>query len=546
MLTAGWAHYGSPPMDHIPPPPTYLVGQARALNGPSTLLDAFEALADRSGPWLHAGTQVAPRVFSAAELLTSARCWRRAIQAAGVRRHDRVAILLPNDERFVAAFFGAMYAGATPVPLSWPVSGLDAARKLAALRPLVEVADVRLVVTDPCFADAWSRPVLTAPDTRPDGPDILPDPGDAAFLQFTSGSLGRPRGAVISHRAAMACVRSMGQAFALGESDVGLSWLPLFHDMGLVGGLCCPVVYGFPLHLMSPGEFLLHPARWLTRASTVRATIAAAPDFGWRMCTRRVSSFAGDLSAWRIGLDGAEPVHRATLAGFTERFAPHGFRADTLRPAYGLAENTLGVCIYDPTRPGDDQRVGPRTIPSVGGPLPGVEVRVVDASGSPAGEGVEGEILVRSGSTMDGYFRDEAATAAAFLDGWLRTGDLGLVHRGQLYVSGRAKELVIQNGAKFHPYDIERIAADAVDAALAGAAAFSVPGADGEALVVAVEASSGAVDGAERRIRGAVLEALGVRIDRVMLVPPGSLPRTTSGKVRRTEVARTLEVPDFA
>lgn len=502
------------------------------------MAEAFLSLHDRPGPWLHVGPALAPRVYTGAEVVEQARRWRRALQDVGVRPHDRVAVVLPNDERFIGAFFGTMLAGATPIPLSWPVSGLDAAKKLDGIRPLVEAADVTAVATDDVFAGAFGHPTVTTPASRGEGVDILPSPQNPAFLQYTSGSLGKPRGAVITQRAAMTCVYAMGQGLGFSEADVGLSWLPLFHDMGLVGGLFCPVVYGFPIHLMAPGEFLLHPARWLTRAAAVRATVAAAPDFAWRLCARRVTKFEGDLSAWRIALDGAEPVHRATLDAFSARFGPHGFPAQSLRPAYGLAENTLAVCCSAGQRAEDDCVVGTRSIPSTGGPLPGVEVRIVDAGGGVLHEGQEGEILVRSGSLMSGYFRDDRASGEALRDGWLHTGDLGVVNAGALHVSGRVKELVIQNGRKFHPYDIERIAADAVDATLAGAAAWSVPGVDGELLVVAVEAAVSRQEGAEKLVRGAVLEALGVRIDLVHVVAPGALPRTTSGKVRRTEVAR--------
>jgi acyl-CoA synthetase (AMP-forming)/AMP-acid ligase II len=312
---------------------------------------------------------------------------------------------------------------------------------------------------------------------------------------------------------------------------VGLSWLPLYHDMGLVGALLCPLVFGFPLHLMRPGEFLLHPGRWLERAAAVRATVAAAPDFGWRLAARRLRGSPGDLSAWRVALDGAEPVHRSTIDDVQAALGPHGFPATALRPSYGLAENTLGVCILDTRAPGPDLVLEGRTVPSCGSPLPGVSIRV------DAPEGQQGEILVRSGSLMQCYFRDPQATAAALQQGWLHTGDLGVIQGGQLHVTGRIKDLVIQNGVKFHPYDIERIAADAAEATPNGAAAFACAHEEGERLVVVVEVPARRQDGVEKRVRGALVEALGVRVDQVLAVAPGALPRTTSGKVRRPAAA---------
>lgn len=530
----------------MPPssPLAALRGAPLSPRGPRTVVDALLHRAASAEPWLTTGPGQALRTLRGAELLQLARRWRAALVEAGVRRGDRVALLLPNDERFVAAFFGAHLAGAAAVPLSWPVSLVDAQRKVEGLRPLFGVAQVAAVVTDPGFApgplaEAAQAPVITAPADSPAGADVDPDPGDTALLQFTSGSLGLPRGAEISHGALATCVRSMVQAMALSPADVGVSWLPLFHDMGLVGGLLAPLVAGFPLHLMAPGEFLLHPARWVQRIAAVGGTVAAAPDFAWRLVARRVAGAGGSVARWRIGLDGAEPVHRTTLDAFTARFAEDGLSPTMLRPAYGLAENTLAVALYDPHSPAPDHEGALRRVPSCGPPVPGVEVRVV----GPAGvlrEGDEGAVEVRSGSLMRGYFRDEGATAAALVDGWLRTGDLGLVRGGQLYVTGRQKELLIQNGTKFHPYDLERAAADAVDASMAAAAAFAVPGSDGERLVLAVEVPASFQGDAVRKVRAAVLEALGVRVDVVLPMAPGALPRTTSGKVRRGEAAARL------
>lgn len=510
--------------------------------GPTTLVEAVLALEGLRDPWLHTGSQADRHVVNGQEILALARRWRSALQTAGVRPGDRVALCLPNGESFVGAFFGVLLAGAAAVPLSWPVSALDAERKLLALGPLLTVADVRAVVTEAwmpvqLLAKLAAAPVLTEPAASGEGIDANPPPDSTALLQFTSGSLGLPRGAELSHRAVCTCVRAMVQAMALGPADVGVSWLPLFHDMGLIGGLLGPVFAHFPLHLLTPGEFLLHPTRWLTRVAEAGGTVAAAPDFAWRLVARRAPNFAGDLSRWRIGLDGAEPVHRTTIDAFHARFAQNQFPATALRPAYGLAENTLAATLYDPAAVAPDH-IGPlRRVPSSGAPIPGVEVRITTAAGQVAHGGAEGNIQVRSGSLMNGYFRDEAASLAALRGGWLETGDLGVLRAGQLYVTGRAKEMLIQNGTKFHPYDLERAAADAVDAAIAGAAAFSIAGPDGERLVMAVEVPPAFTGDVVRHVRGALLEALGVRVDVVLPLRPGELPRTTSGKVRRGQAA---------
>lgn len=503
-----------------------------------TLTAALHHLGTRPGPWLTVVQGRIERPLSAADVISLAQRWRTAAQAAGLGPGDRALVLMPNDEDFVGAFMGTLLAGAVAVPLAYPGTLTNRADAIARLQPLVAAADPTVVLTTDALAEGWSMPVVTAPADQAAGPDLEPAPDDLAFLQFTSGSMGRPKGAAITHRAAMACTVSMGTAMGLCTSDVGLSWLPLYHDMGLVGALFCPLVFGFPLHLMRPGEFLLHPARWLERAARIGATVAAAPDFAWRLAARRHRKPPGDLSSWRIGLNGAEPVHRSTLDAFADTFGPHGLPQTTLRPSYGLAENTLGVCIHDPANPGPDLTWDGRLVPSVGAPLPGVSVRIV-VDGELAEPGQQGEIQVQSSSLMQGYFRDPETTARTLQEGWLHTGDLGVISGGQLHVTGRIKDLVIQNGVKFHPYDIERVAADAAQATPNGAAAFARTQADGEGedLVVVVEVPLRRQEGAERRVRGALVDVLGVRVDHVLTVAPGALPRTTSGKVRRPAAA---------
>jgi fatty-acyl-CoA synthase len=498
----------------------------------SDALLALEGAGDAPILTFHSGPR--SESLTGPELVDLAKRWCGALQARGVGPGDRVVVLFPNDARFVGAFFGALMCGAAAVPVAWPFTMANPARVAQTARPLVEAADPRVIATATEVAGAgWPVPVVSEPGSA--GRPVTPYPEDPAFLQFTSGSLGRPRGAVISHRAALASALAMGVSLRATKADVGVSWLPLFHDMGLVGGLMVPLLHGFPLHLMAPGEFLLHPKRWLDRISRHRGTIAAAPNFAYDLLLRRVRDTAGlDLSSWRQALSGAEPVHRATLDAFAERFAPAGLRREALRPVYGLAENTLGATFASPNDP--DLPWKGRPVPSVGGPLPGLQVGV-RRDGDWAPDGEEGEVVVRGPTLASGYFRDPDSTAATFRQGWLYTGDLGVVQGGRLYVTGREKDLVIKNGSKFHPYDIERVVAMEVDATPNGVAAFSVPGDSGtEDLVVVVE-MAGQPGDLEKRVRGKLLEELGVRADRIVHVSPGQLPRTTSGKVRRRACA---------
>ena len=329
----------------------------------------------------------------------------------------------------------------------------------------------------------------------------------------------------------------MGRALGLSHRDVGAIWLPFFHDMGLVGCLLTSLMFRFPLHVMTPAEFLLRPCRWLQLITKVRATITAAPNFGYDLVTKRTRrSVQCDLSSLRCALNGSETVHRATIDRFESRFAAFGLASGVSTPVYGLAENTLGACFSEPHGGEADLLWQGRLLPSAGRPIARTEVEV-------RGEGPEGEIWVRSPSVMSGYFRNSDATKLAVQGDWLRTGDLGVIDDGRLFITGREKDLVIKGGQKFHPYEIERVVAQTVDSAPNGVAAFSTPNSDrgSEDLVVAVELRRSLVAGADKLIRGRLVDELGVRADRIHVVGPGTLPRTTSGKIRRRACAELFE-----
>lgn len=509
--------------------PAHLVGPPLRAFAATTL---WGALTPDDTPWLtfHVGKE--RETWTRAAIHLRARQWAAALRAAGVTPGTRVGVLRPNDVDFVAAFFGAQAAGAVPVPLPWPVTEGAPEKQREALEPVLKRARLVAMATTAQMATVdWGAPCVTAPGDA----ELFEAPAVTAFLQFTSGSTGDPRGAVISQRAALSCAHSMAQALALGPADVGVSWLPFFHDMGLVGVLLTSLVAGFPVHVLRPGEFLFRPRRWLEVASAEKATLLVGPNFAWELVTRRVPPEGFDLSSVRCALNGSEPVHRTTIDGFAARFAPAGFRPDAHLPVYGLAEATLGVSFSRPGEPRPDLPVDGRQVPCAGAVLPGVEVQVQTPEGRVVAEGQDGEICVRSPGVMDGYFQHLEGTAKALRDGWLHTGDLGVVKDGALYITGREKELVIQSGRKFHPADIERIVADLVESTPNGVAAVSRPDpAQGsEALLVLVELRRIGSAPDPMLIRGELLRQLGVRADQVEFVPPGTLPRTTSGKVRR-------------
>ncbi len=503
----------------------------------------WEALAGEPFSWLtfHIGTLENETTLT--QLREAALTWAHGVtEALGHETPARIGVLLPNGPDFVAAFFAAQALGAAAVPLPWPVVDGAPERVRESLEPVLQRAKLSALITTPSMATvAWGVPLITAPGTqlatpRPTGPD------GTAFIQFTSGSTGDPRGAVISQRAALASATSMGAALGLGPADVGVSWLPFFHDMGLVGVLLTSLLARFPVHVLRPGDFLMRPRKWLDLVSSTRATLTVGPNFAWELVTRRVAPEGLDLSALRCALNGSEPIHRTTLDGFSKKFAAAGFNPAAMLPVYGLAEATLGVAFSRPGALREDVLVEGRPIPSNGPLVPGMELRVLDAEGVAVPEGTQGELCVRAPMVMGGYFEHPEATAAALRDGWLHTGDLGVVRDGNVYVTGREKELVIQSGRKFHPYDIERVVAGMVDATPNGVAAVSRPDAaqGSEALVVVIELRrvSGAID--PMLIRGELLKVLGVRADVVEFVAAGALPRTTSGKVKRRAVAQGL------
>ncbi|MDP3155785.1 MAG: AMP-binding protein [Archangium sp.] len=504
---------------------------------PPTLWAALHE-GDRTAPWLtfHLGSQRS--VLTRGAAISQALSWAAALRAVGVGPGGRVGILLPNGPDFVAAFFAAQALGAAAVPLPWPVIDCGPERMVEQLGPVLRRSRLHaLITTRAGEAVNWGPPVVTTPSQ----PLEVPTPGEGtAFLQFTSGSTGDPRGAIISQRAALASATAMVCALELGPSDVGVSWLPFFHDMGLVGVLLTSLVGRFPVHVLRPGDFLMRPRRWLELVSSERATLTVGPNFAWELLVRRVAPEGLDLSSLRCALNGSEPIHRTTLDRFSQKFAAVGFAANAWVPVYGLAEATLGVAFTKPRAPRADLELEGRQVPSVGSVLPGLELVVTDPSGAVKPEGEEGELCVRGPTLMDGYFDHPEATASALRDGWLRTGDLGVVRDGAVYVTGREKELVIQAGRKFHPYDIERVVGAMVDATPNGVAAISRPDPTqgSEALIVVVELrrASGAID--PMLIKGELLRALGVRADEIVFVSAGSMPRTTSGKVKRRALAQ--------
>ena len=499
------------------------------------------------------------------------------LQALGIEPGDRVALIFPTSPEFFAGFFGALLAGAVPVPLYPPVRlGRLAeylhrtARMLERTRARVVLADRRVVrILGESVAEA--RPILGCrtiaelPAGRPQ--PVAVSAADLALVQFSSGTTVDPKPVALSHRAILAQVAILSGFWrdTPEQKHSAVSWLPLYHDMGLIGCVFPALARDATLTLIGPEQFVARPALWLRTLSRYRATISPAPNFAYALCASRIaeSELDGvDLSSWVTALDGAEAVAPSVLHAFEERFAPYGLRPGVLTPVYGLSEAALAVTFSEIGRP---YRIGRfdrealsregvarnavvpergREIVSVGRPIPGFRLRIVDPLGRDLPECRVGRVWAAGPSLMDGYLDDPEATAEALHDGWLDTGDLGFLDDGELFLTGRAKDVVILRGRNHSPEEIER-AVEGVPGVRAGcvvAASWLPEGGEGELLALFVERRRGApeaeVAALPEACGTAVLGATGLAVDRVVALAPGTLPRTSSGKLRRSETLR--------
>ncbi|ACL63775.1 AMP-dependent synthetase and ligase [Anaeromyxobacter dehalogenans 2CP-1] len=544
------------------PPPrhtTLVHALAAAAAHPSgaTFLDLHER--ETSLPW----SEVRARAERAAANLVH----------LGIRRGDRVAIVLRTEPAFLDAFFGAWLAGAVPVPLYPPVrlGRLDA--YAVDTGRMIQVAGARLVVsaggTRRLLGGAVERggPELGCVDVSalsalPARIAREPEPDALGLVQFSSGTTVDPKPVALTHRALAAMTDALVAATSAGPDDVLVSWLPLYHDMGLIGCLLAAMSYPGPLVLIPPEHFLTRPALWLRALARRRGTISAAPSFAYAYAADRVqdADLAGlSLAPVRLLLDGAEPVSAVALRRFAERFAPHGLDPRALVPVYGLSEAALAVTFARPGGPlgglgVDAARLasegvvapGGREVMPVGTPVPGVEVELRTEAGAPVGEGRIGRVFVRGPALMREYLGDPEATARALRGGWLDTGDLGFVVDGALHLHGRARDLVIVRGANHAPEEFEAplAALPGLRPGCAVALGFEPEGGAGEALLVLAERARDeeTPDGElEARVRRAVLAATGIAPHTVRLLAPGTLPRTSSGKLRRAEALRRFQ-----
>ena len=521
-----------------------------------------------------------PTLLSFFDLYRQARGVAGALAKKGFKRGDRALLVFPTSAELIIAFFGVQLAGGIPVPAYPPAAlektelGLEriehiaracSARACLASRQLVPLLG-ELALSVRSLRHLSTVESLLEEGIEPPKPHAVSS--DPCFIQYTSGSTGNPKGVLLTHKNLCSNIHAVGQAVKIRSTDVTASWLPLYHDMGLIGGLLFSIYWRIPVVLMSPTAFLMQPVRWLRAMTEHKATLTAAPNFAYGMCAKRVrpkDRHGLDLSSLRLALNGAEPVNVRTLRDFTEAFRAHGFNPSALYPVYGLAECTVAVTFPDlhtPSRAkGSDvgdfvrylvvdraelalgrviERTGEGTmaVVSCGRPVPGHDVQVVDDKGRPLTERAVGHVIVKGPSVMKGYFHDEEATAKVLRNGWLWTGDLGFHVGGELFICGRSKDMLILRGKNYYAEDLERIAERIDGVRSGGVVAFGVydeaKAMDLSVLVVETKLQD---DAARQVLAGRVSEQVathsGLVLDEVVLVPPGSIPKTSSGKRQR-------------
>jgi fatty-acyl-CoA synthase len=504
------------------------------------------------------------------------------MQALGIERGDHVALVFPTGVDFFAAFFGALLAGAVPVPLYPPARLGRREEYLRRTARMLERSGARLILAESRLCRLLGEAVkevhlalgcraledLPREAARP----VHSGPADLALVQFSSGTTVDPKPVALSHRAVAAQAEILAGFWpdTPERRQSCVSWLPLYHDMGLIGCVFPALARDATLTLLAPELFVARPALWLRTLSRYRATISPAPNFAYSLCLTRVSDkdMEGvDLSGWQTALNGAESISPAVLRAFCERFAPWGFRQEAMTPVYGLSEAALAVTFSDLGRPYRVTRfdreelaregrartsMNGREIVSVGRPVPGFRLRIVDPDGRDLASGDVGQVWIQGPSLMEGYLGDPEATATALRNGWLDTGDLGFLYDGELYLAGRAKDAVILRGRNHAPEEIERAVEEVPGLRNSSAVAVSwLPeDAPGEELALFVEASRQAAPEELAALpdacREAVLGATGLAVDRLEVLAPGTLPRTSSGKLRRGETLRLYLAGELA
>lgn len=517
---------------------------------------------------------VEEQILTYRELLDGATAAARGLVEQGLRVKATVGIMLPTGADFFEAFFGVLLAGGIPVPLYPPFQAdqiEEFSRRQAAILRKSEAQFLIVSAERGVGLTRLLKPfipslqgALTVKSLKSSSallPDFSPQEDDLALIQFTSGSTSDPKGVPLSHQNILANIRAIGQAAQICPTDGTVSWLPLYHDMGLIGSWLGSLYFGIPVTILSPLAFLSRPERWLWAIHDHRATLSASPNFGYEFCLRKIkdSSLEGlNLSSWRIGFNGAEAIHADTVARFTRRFAKYGFREETFLPVYGMAEASVALCFPPLGRPPRIDSVArepferwrkavpasplepsPFHFVSCGYPVTGHEIRLMDEQGKEVGERIEGNLQFKGPSVMKGYYRNEEMTQASFHEGWLDSGDLAYWGESEVFITGRKKDVINRSGRNFYPEEIEAVSGEITGIRKGCVASFGIadPQLGTERLVIVAESREKVKEVRQHlaaEVRKKVGGVIGIRPDVVLIVPPGMVHKTSSGKLRRS------------
>jgi acyl carrier protein len=521
-------------------------------------------------------------------LLDAARAIAAGLTARGLQPRQTVALMLPTGPDYLSSFFGVLIAGGVPVPIYPPARLAQISDHLKRHAHILSNAEAALIITmaqakpvarmlraavpsltgivTPSELAAIIAAPLAATAASAATPRYRAQPDDIAFLQYTSGSTGDPKGVVLTHANLLANIRALGQASQVAAGDVFVSWLPLYHDMGLIGAWFGSLYHGIPLVLMSPLAFLARPALWLQMISRHRGTLSAAPNFAYELCERHIDDAEVkelDLSSWRLAFNGAEPVSPATLDAFAARFAPCGLRHQAITPVYGLAESSVGLA-FPP--PGRGPRIDPilrepfaregKAVPATAGErlmiascgraLPGHQIRIVDEAGVELPERHVGRLEFRGPSATSGYYRNPEATAKLVRGQWLDSGDFAYMAQGEVFIAGRIKDLIKRGGRNLYPYDLEQAIGNLPGIRKGCVAVFASadPATGSERLVILAETrerGEPARAALRRALNQSAIDVIGMPADEIVLAPPHSVLKTSSGKIRRSACKRAYE-----
>jgi acyl carrier protein len=560
------------------------LAQAEGVRPPEHAQSLTEALEyhverqpDRLTVFLYEGEKETPITYR--ELWQGALAYAARLADAGVAPGQTVAIMLPTSREYLFCFYGTLLAGGIPVPLYPPARLATIEDHMTRHVGVLKSAGAAVMVTIPEAKPlAWLlraqveslRSVLVPEDfsSTSSFTPVRATGGQIGFLQYTSGSTGNPKGVVLTHANLLANVRAMGKAARATTEDVFVSWLPLYHDMGLIGGCFATMFLGFPVVLMSPLAFLSRPSSWLRAIHRHRGTISGGPNFAYELCLRRIPEHeleGLDLSSWRFAFNGAEPVSPETMKSFTERFQPYKFNPNSMSPVYGLAECTVGLAFTPPGEPWqvdhlDRERFSrtgeavlaraddpaPLKVVGCGRVIPAHDIRVVDAAGLELPDRHEGHLQFRGPSATSGYYRNPEATKTLFDGEWVNSGDRAYLSDGMIYLTGREKDIIIRGGRNVSPYELEEAVGDVPGIRRGCVAVFGStdPKSGTERVVVLAETREpdpSTHEALRKRINELAIGFIGSPVDDIVLAPPHTVPKTSSGKIRRVAAREYYE-----